>query len=235
MLAAVRVTVVVVAAGRGERFGQALPKAFVPLAGRPLVLHAVEALSAVATVTCVQPVVAREDLERFEALLGSAVAMPKLAAAVAGGAERQDSVRAGLAVLPDDCELVAVHDAARPLVRGEDAARVIEVAAREGAAILAAPVQDTVKRVVAGRIAETPPRAECWAAQTPQVFRVDWLREAHAKALAEGIRGTDDAELVERLGIDVHVVEGASDNLKLTHPRDLALAERWLAERGGVQ
>ena len=233
MLAAVRVAAIVVAAGRGERFGQSLPKAFVSLAGRPLLLHAVEVLSAVATVSCVQPVVAREELQRFEALLRGAGPLPKLAPAVAGGAERQDSVRAGLAALPADCELVAVHDAARALVRPGAVARTIELAAREGAAILAVPVRDTIKRVVDGRIVETPERASCWAAQTPQVFRIELLREAHAKAAADGLQGTDDAELVERLGVTVHVVEGDADNLKLTHPQDLALAERILAQRSG--
>ncbi|MBW2269737.1 MAG: 2-C-methyl-D-erythritol 4-phosphate cytidylyltransferase [Deltaproteobacteria bacterium] len=231
MLGGVRVAAVVVAAGRGERFRQRLPKAFVSLAGRPLVLHAVEALSAVAAVSCVQPVVAREELSRFEALLAGAGELPKLAPAVAGGAERQDSVRAGLAVLPADCELVAVHDAARALVRPAAVARVIEVAKREGAAILAAPVQDTLKRVEKGRILETPDRASFWAAQTPQVFRVDCLREAHAKAVADGVRGTDDAALVERLGVEVHVVAGDADNFKLTHPQDLVLAEQILAQR----
>jgi 2-C-methyl-D-erythritol 4-phosphate cytidylyltransferase len=235
MLARVRVAALLVAAGRGERFGQPLPKAFVPLAGRPLVLHAVEALSAVAEVSCIQPVVAEEQLERFAALCAEFRVSTKLAPAVAGGAERQDSVRAGLAALPADCELVAVHDAARALVRPEAVARAIAAAARLGAAILAAPARDTIKRVADGRILETPERASCWVAQTPQVFKLELLREAHEKALAEGVRGTDDAELVERLGVDVHVVVGDSDNLKLTHPHDLLVAERILAERGAAR
>lgn len=225
-----RVAAVVVAAGRGERFGQALPKAFVPLAGRPLILHAVEALLAVPEVVCLQPVVAEAELERFREL--AAGVSERLADAVAGGAERQDSVAAGLAALPPDVDLVAVHDAARALVRPAAVARAIQVAAREGAAILAAPVRDTIKRVVGTRIVETPERAACWAAQTPQVFRTQLLREALAKAAAEGFRGSDDAELVERLGVAVHVVEGDPDNLKLTHPEDLALAELLLAQRG---
>jgi 2-C-methyl-D-erythritol 4-phosphate cytidylyltransferase len=109
--------------------------------------------------------------------------------------------------------------------------RVVAAAQQSGAAILAVPVSDTIKRVSAGCIVETPSRAECWAAQTPQVFRREILCEALAKATAEGYRGTDDAELVERLGVAVEVVEGDLDNFKLTHPEDLVLAERTVAER----
>ena len=99
---------------------------------------------------------------------------------------------------------------------------------RRGAAILAVPVADTIKRVQAGRVIETPPRPECWAAQTPQVFRVELLREALAKASALGRVATDDSQLVEWLGIRVAVVEGDTDNWKLTRPEDLAAAERRL-------
>jgi 2-C-methyl-D-erythritol 4-phosphate cytidylyltransferase len=138
-------------------------------------------------------------------------------------------VRAGLAALPATAELVAVHDAARPCVRGDAVRRVIEAARATGAAILATPARDTIKRVVAGWVVETPPRAECWAAQTPQVFRVEILREALAKAESDGRLGTDDAQLVEALGVRVCVVLGDADNLKITTPEDLAIAERVLA------
>jgi 2-C-methyl-D-erythritol 4-phosphate cytidylyltransferase len=151
---------------------------------------------------------------------------------VVGGAERQDSVRAGLKALPEGAELVAVHDAARPLVRPEDVTRVVEAARRDGAAILATPVRDTVKRVRQGRVIETPERSECWAAQTPQVFRVRILREAMAKAAADGVVGSDDAQIVERLGVPVTVVEGDPRNIKLTFPEDLAVLERWLGGSG---
>jgi len=225
------VVALLLAAGRGERFGHELPKAFVPLAGRPLILHALEALSAVPEVDCVVPVAAASELTRVRELLTATGPYPKLGEPIAGGAERQDSVRAGVESLPDDVELVAVHDAARCLVRPEAVSRAIAVARAEGAAILAAPARDTIKRVSGTRIVETPARAECWTAQTPQVFRVELLREALAKAAADGYLGTDDAELVERLGVAVHVVPGDSDNLKVTHPEDLAVGERILQER----
>lgn len=225
------VVALLLAAGKGERFGHELPKAFVPLGGRPLLLHALEALVAVPEIDRVLPVTARSELPRLRALLAASGRHAKLAEPVAGGAERQDSVRAGVAALPPDAEWVAVHDAARCLVRPAAVSRAVAVARREGAAILAVPARDTIKRVAGTRIVETPARAECWAAQTPQIFRVDLLREALAKAAADGYLGTDDAELVERLGVPVHVVPGDPDNLKLTHPEDLPVAERILQER----
>jgi 2-C-methyl-D-erythritol 4-phosphate cytidylyltransferase len=232
-----RVAALVLAAGRGERLGHELPKAFVPLAGRPLLLRSLEALAAVCEIERLVPVVAERDLPRLRGLAAELAAIPglagRLADPVAGGRERQDSVAAGLAALPPGPEWVVVHDAARPLVRPADVARVIEAAGREGAAILAAPVRDTIKRVRAGRVVQTPERSECWAAQTPQVFRVALLREALEKARAEGFLGTDDAQLVERLGLPVAVVPGDPGNLKLTHPEDLAAAEQWLERERG--
>jgi 2-C-methyl-D-erythritol 4-phosphate cytidylyltransferase len=227
------VVALLLAAGRGERLGHELPKAFVPLAGRPLLLHALEALAAAPEVEAVIPVVAAAELPRLQVLLAEWGPQPKLAAGVAGGAERQDSVRAGMQALPQQASLVAVHDAARALLRPAAVSRVVAAARRSGAAILAVPVRDTIKRVAAGRILATPARAECWAAQTPQVFRTEILREALAKAAAERYLGTDDAELVERLGVPVEVVEGDADNLKLTHPEDLVMAERWLSRPRG--
>jgi 2-C-methyl-D-erythritol 4-phosphate cytidylyltransferase len=142
-------------------------------------------------------------------------------------------VRCGLAALGPEVTHVAVHDAARPLVRPEDVSRAVRAAREHGAALLAVPAPDTIQRVVGGRVVETPPRSECWVAQTPQVFRVDWLREALAKARAEGFHATDDAELVARLGVTVHVVEGHPRNVKITRADDLLAAGAWLAAEDG--
>jgi 2-C-methyl-D-erythritol 4-phosphate cytidylyltransferase len=141
-------------------------------------------------------------------------------------------VRLGLAALPPEVQLVAVHDAARPLVRPADVGRVVLAARACGAALLAVPVADTIHRAADGWLRETPPRAECFAAQTPQVFRADWLREALAKAEAAGVRATDDASLVAALGVAVRVVPGDPANLKITRAADLALAEAELRRRG---
>ncbi len=226
-----RVAALVLAAGRGERFGAAFPKAYVPLLGKTLLERSLETLAGVPDIDLVVPVVGPEDRAHYEAI--DLTHLPKLSPAVSGGAERQDSVAAGVAALSRDIEFVAVHDAARCLVSPDDVRRVIAAATESGAALLAIPARDTIKRVQGGCVVETPPRSECWAAQTPQVFRVDLLREALAKAKAEGIVGTDDAQLVERLGVPVHVVEGSPQNLKITLPGDIATAEGWLRDMEG--
>jgi 2-C-methyl-D-erythritol 4-phosphate cytidylyltransferase len=223
------VAALVLAAGRGERLGSPLPKAFVPLSGTPLLLHTLAALASVPEIDLVVPVVAAADRERWNALASDLARIPKLAPAVTGGAERQDSMRAGLAALGAEISLVAVHDAARPFVRATDVARVLSAAREVGAALLAVPVTDTIKRVRDGRVIETPERSTCWAAQTPQAFRVEVLREALAKATAAGVVVTDDVQLVERLGLPVAVVEGDPGNVKITGPQDLVVAEARLA------
>lgn len=225
------VTALVLAAGRGERLGADRPKAYVQIAGRALVLHALEALSDAQEIDQVIPVVGPSDRPSWDALVHAFDPIPKLSDPVVGGAERQDSMAAGLAALPPEVTHVAVHDAARPLVRPGDVDRVVRAARRSGAAILAVPVRDTIKRVRGSRVIETPPRSECWAAQTPQVFEIGILREALAKASLDGCVGTDDAQIVEALGVAVEVVEGDPGNLKITDGDDLLLAERLLAGR----
>lgn len=232
------VAALIVGAGRGQRYRASLaeaaepevPKALLSLAGRTLLEHAALAFAAVPEVSLIVPVLPEAVLADLARWAPGLAAIAKLGPAVAGGAERQDSVSAGLAALPASTRLVAVHDAARPLVRPADVRRVIAAAVAGGAAILAAPLADTPKRVRDGWIVESPPRSECFAAQTPQVFRVDWLREALAKAAAEGVRATDDAALVERLGMPVRVVVGPTTNLKITIASDLALAEALLRD-----
>lgn len=220
--------VLILAAGRGERLGHRLPKAFVTLGGRTLLERSLDALERVDEVAVIQPVIGAEDYDAYAAI--GLAASKKRRDPVSGGAERQDSVAAGLAALPASVTWVAVHDAARCLVSPDDVSRVIDAAYREGAALLAAPARDTIKRVVDGHVVETPDRSECWAAQTPQVFRRDLLSEALEKAQAEAFVGTDDAQLVERMGVRVAVVEGSARNIKITLPEDLLAAEGWLAK-----
>ena len=215
----------VLAAGRGERLGGDRPKAFVSLVGKSLVARSIETLVRVPLVDRVVPVIPPEELAGFGALVAAG---PKLAPAVPGGALRQDSVRAGLASLPASFDWVAVHDAARCLVSEEEVIAVIRAAEDSGAAILARPSPDTLKLVRSGVIESTPDRRSCWLAQTPQVFRTELLREALEKAEADGFEATDDAQLVERLGVAVHVVSGSTRNLKITHPEDLRIAAALL-------
>jgi len=225
-----RVAALLLGAGRGERLRHSLPKALVPLAGRPLFLHALEALAATPEIDQVVPVVPADQREAFESAISETRKgdAGKCAPLVSGGAERQDSVAAGLESLDGDVGWVAVHDAARPRVRPEDISRVVGAACQGSAAILAVPSTDTLKRAEGDRVIETLPRAGCWAAQTPQVFAVDLLREALASAARFERCGTDCAQLVEALGVPVRIVEGDPGNFKITTPRDLALAELLL-------
>jgi 2-C-methyl-D-erythritol 4-phosphate cytidylyltransferase len=227
-----RVAALVLGAGRGERLGRDVPKAFVPLAGRPLIAHALEALCACPAIDRVVPVLPRASCGSWDSGPPAglaAEARAKLGPPVAGGDTRQDSLRAGLDALPEDVGWVAVHDAARPRVRAEDVARVVAAAREHGAALLATPVRDTIKRVRNAWVIDTPPRAECWAAQTPQAFRVDWLRQGLEKAAAEGRNATDCSQLVEALGFGVAVVPGDPGNWKITDEADLSRAERELS------
>ncbi len=234
-----RVAALVLGAGRGERLAEAVPKAFVPLCGKPLLIRALAAMAAAPEIDVSMLVIGPSDLSRLKALESELASIPGLLAPAIGGAERQDSMTAGLAALPPDVGFVAVHDAARPLVSTDAISRVVDAARRSGAAILAVPVRDTIKRVREGLIVETPNRLECYAAQTPQVFRVEVLREALEKSAAEAFIGTDDAEIVERIGVPVTVVPGDSSNIKITDRADLREAERWLrnqcaGEKGGA-
>jgi 2-C-methyl-D-erythritol 4-phosphate cytidylyltransferase len=229
-----RVAALVLGAGSGARLratqDAAPPKALVSLRGMTLLARSLAALAAARELEWILPVLPAEALGAWPRVRAELPDAARVLAPVAGGAERQDSARAGLAALPGDATHVAVHDAARPLVRAADVSRVVAAALAHGAAILAEPVRDTIHRVADGRITATPPRAECFAAQTPQVFRIDWLREAYAKAAGDGVLGTDDAALVARLGNPVHVVPGDPANFKITTAADLARAEAWLAE-----
>jgi len=215
---------ILLAAGRGERLGLGSKKALVTLAGRPLFawpLEALERVAAIAAIVVVGPARAlREALPE-----GSGT---RVVAFCEGGSERQDSVRRGLAALPPECDTVAVHDAARALVTPELIARSVADALAAGAAIAAIPLADTVKRVTLGAIDGTVPRAGLWCAQTPQVFRRDWLEEAHARATGVA---TDDAALLEAIGRPVRITPGDPLNFKITTPGDLALAEAWLCTR----
>ena len=231
MSSSASVAALVLAAGRGERLGHALPKAFVPLVGATLVERSIRALAGAGVFDVIQPVVAAGDLDLWAEI--DLADLPGLREPVPGGAERQDSMRAGLAALPDETAFVAVHDAARCLVTATDLRAVVAAARESGAALLGERSRDTLKRVVDGRVVDTPPRDEMWAAQTPQVIRRDWLEEAMDEAVRKGRLGTDDAQLVEWTGQAVTMVEATAPNPKITRPEDLRMAEALLEGEGG--
>lgn len=223
------VGVVLVAAGSGSRLGADRPKAFVELAGEPLLQHALDAiLAAGATSLAVvaPPELVTEAQEIVDLVNACGCCAP--ARVVPGGAERSDSVRAGLAALPDDVEIILVHDSARCLTPWTVFERVIAaVAAGAAGAVPGIPVVDTVKTVDAsGVITGTPERSSLRAIQTPQGFAADVLRDAYAGE----VRATDDAALVELAGHDVLVIDGDPLAFKITTAQDLREAERLLSE-----
>jgi len=218
---------ILVAAGRGERMGQERPKAFLELAGEPLLLRAARAFEAAPSVGSLIAVVPEAETSAARALLAP---LAKLRAVVPGGERRQDSVLAGLAQVPEGFEgVVLVHDAARPLVEVELVEAVTRRALATGAALPVLPLVDTVKRVRGGRVVETLDRSELGGAQTPQGFRMALLREALEAATRAGLELTDEAMAVERLGHAVDAVPGSKRNRKLTTPDDLAWAEGVVA------
>lgn len=217
------------AAGSGQRFGGRRNKLLSDLAGKPLWYHAASRLAARTEVGRVVMPVSQADREVFA---GQQAALIEKAGVelVTGGSQRTDSVKAGLDAVADDpsVQWIAIHDAARPLVSDDDLDAVLAAAWQSGAAILATPVAGTIKRDLGhARRCETVDRRDLWLALTPQVFRVGLLREAYRKH--NGRLATDDAELVERIGHDVTLVRGRADNLKITYPEDLAIAEAILA------
>jgi len=225
------VTAIVPAGGSGARFGAAVPKQYLPLAGFPILVWTLRALAASGRIDCVLLVTppGHEANCRAEILQPHGLTVNQV---LPGGADRQASVYAGLIGAPADTDLVLVHDGARPLVTPEIVRAAVEAAAADGAAVVAMPVTDTIKAADGdSRVAETLPRGRLWAAQTPQVFRAAWLREAHERALRDGFRGTDDSVLVERLGYPVRLVPGSPENLKVTTMADLAQAEQILRSR----
>jgi len=220
------VAAIIVAAGPGTRLGAGMPKGFVHLGGVPLFVRSLRAMLAVPAIEQAVVVAPADALAQATELLAGSGPYRLQPRVVAGGAERQDSVRNGLAAL-FDADLVAIHDAARPFVTRDAVEAAIAAAGTHGAAIVAMPATDTVKLVGADRCIEsTPPRTGVWLAQTPQVFRTDLIRAAHAQRAGDA--ATDDAALVERLGHRVHVVVGTADNRKITTPDDLAWAEWYL-------
>ncbi|MBM6401499.1 2-C-methyl-D-erythritol 4-phosphate cytidylyltransferase [Phycicoccus sonneratiae] len=224
------VGVVVVAAGSGSRLGAAVPKAFVPLAGRPLLAWALDTVAGVPGVVSVV-VVAPAALADPSGPQWSGVTLPVGARVVAGGSERTDSVAAGLAALDPACHVVLVHDAARCLTPVGVFERVVAgVRAGYAGVVPGVPVVDTVKAVdERGVVTGTPQRSALRAVQTPQGFRRDVLEAAHAG----GSGATDDAALVEALGHEVLVVDGDARAFKVTTVDDLAHAERLLAADPG--
>ena len=214
------VGVVIVGAGRGIRMG-GMDKVFAPIRGLSMIAYSLRTFASLQEVDRIALVLSEERLREARRLT-TAFGMGKVKAMCVGGERRQDSVRAGLEAL-GECDWVAVHDAARPLVDRPLIQRGLKAASETGAAVCAVPVTDTIKVVSDdGAVLETPPRETLWQVQTPQIFRYETLMKAHQECNGDF---TDDAAMVESLGVVVKVFFGSYRNMKVTTPEDLSVAE----------
>ena len=216
---------IIAAAGQGTRMGGKRAKQFLELAGIPIIIHTLQAFEACEAIQEIILVLPEADVRDF-----SAVAQPyklgKLRAVVPGGDTRASSVLQGLqAVKANDNDIVVVHDGSRPLVTPAEITQTVQAAEVSGAAILVAPLVDTVKEVRDGAVLRTVPRDQLRRALTPQCFRYGILRQAYEQADRLDVSLTDESSLVERLGVTVTVVEGSSRNIKVTRPEDLVITE----------
>lgn len=228
VLSPLSASALIVAAGASRRLGLGRPKAFIPLGGRPLLLYTLDAIARAAIfreVVIAVPAGMEDEAQELATRSGAQIAVK----VVAGGRERQDSVRLALALVSAESEIVAVHDAARPMADAALFRACVEAAARNGGAVAAILAADTLKRVDSGKIVGTVNRERLYAAQTPQAFRCALLREAHERAVRDGLRATDDAQLLEMMGRKLDVVEGSALNFKITNRSDLELAEALVA------
>ena len=227
------VVAVVPAAGLGTRMGGNTPKQYLTLGNLPLLVYSLQVFQQLEEICEVILSVPASDREYCWREIVKPFGLEKVAKVVAGGARRQDSVRNGLAAISDRPDGVLVHDGVRPFIDQGMVRNVIDCAGKTGAAVVAMPIHDTVKRVDASNIIqETLKREELWQIQTPQVFRYDWLVEAHQQAQQHQWDVTDDAALIERMGYPVSVVEGSCFNIKVTKPDDLVFGKAILETIG---
>jgi 2-C-methyl-D-erythritol 4-phosphate cytidylyltransferase len=225
-----KVIALIPAAGMGKRMGAGINKQYLLLNEKPIVAHTISLFENAPFVDDIYLIIPEPEIPYCREHVVERYGFTKVRCMVPGGAERQNSVLNGLRAIADarDDDLVLIHDGVRPFVPVHVLERALEVARSHDGALVAVPAKDTIKIVTGGIIRETPPRENLWLAQTPQAFRYGVIRAAHEIAEAEGVSGTDDAMLVERLGKEIHVVLGDYRNIKITTPEDLILAEAFL-------
>ena len=223
---------IIVAAGKGQRFTEGKKKQFLPLAGKPILAHTLDKFEACPLIRSVLLVVAQEDATPCLKEIVERYHYRKISQVVPGGRERQDSVKHGMDALPRDADIVVIHDGVRPFVTREMIEESIQTAIRVQAVVFAVPVKDTIKVAnLDGTVLRTLERESLWQTQTPQTFQANVFREALQKALEDGFTGTDDACLVERMGVKVHLLPGSYTNIKITTPEDMTLATLFLQQK----
>jgi 2-C-methyl-D-erythritol 4-phosphate cytidylyltransferase len=227
------IAAIIVAAGKGVRMQGSLRKQYLPLAGLPILAHTLTVWGNCESVGRIYLVIPRDDFDLCRERILDRITLAAKVTLVAGGVRRQESVYRGLQQLDPGCRIVVIHDGVRPFVQPDQIAACIRGAQKFGACILGIPAYDTLKQVdAAGNIVRTTARQAVWLAQTPQAFRCDLIKQAHDRARLDGYQGTDDASLVERMGVPVRIIRGSRSNLKITTKEDLEIA-RALLEAGG--
>jgi 2-C-methyl-D-erythritol 4-phosphate cytidylyltransferase len=220
---------VIVSAGKGLRFMEGKKKQFHFLAGKPILVHTLDKFETCPLIRSILLVVGQEDMDYCLKEVVEKYRFQKVSQIVPGGKRRQESVKNGIDALPKDADMVAIHDGVRPFVTKAMIEDTIHSAARYGAVVLAMPVKDTIKMSNPdGTVLKTLDRESLWQIQTPQTFQVNVIKEAYYRAAEDGFVGTDDASLVERLGMKVHILPGSYTNIKITTPEDLFLANLFL-------
>lgn len=238
-----RVTAIIPSAGMGHRMvrktdRQKIKKNYMELAGRPVLAHTLRAFQDSPLVQKIVIVTASEDMAYCRKEIVEKYGYTKVAKVIAGGKERQDSVANALEFIAYnmDSDIILVHDGARPLITADIIEATVASVKEYGSGVVAVPVKDTIKEVTTGGIVRaTPPREGLRAVQTPQGFLIDILTEASRTAIAKKIKCTDESSLVERLGIEVRIVEGSYENIKITTAEDLLLAEAILKARAAAE
>jgi 2-C-methyl-D-erythritol 4-phosphate cytidylyltransferase len=224
---AMKTVAIIPAGGTGRRMGGEIPKQYLSLAGIPILVHTLRKFQRSPFVDEIILVVPERDITEVRRDMVERYDLTRVSLVIAGGRERQDSVRNALAHVRDDHEIILIHDGVRPFVTGELIERTIAGAKAFGAVTAGVPVRDTVKAVdAAGRVVNTVQREGLWLTQTPQAFRREVILAAYERAAADGFYGTDDASLVERMGRPVRMIPGDADNIKVTTPEDLERGAR---------
>jgi 2-C-methyl-D-erythritol 4-phosphate cytidylyltransferase len=220
----------ITAGGKGQRMQSPTAKQFLLLAGTPILARTIAVFEVCPVVDEIFVIVPQDEMAKVQTDIVEKYQYKKVLKVVRGGRMRQQSVWNGLRAIKSDCSWVVVHDGVRPLIRPQLIEAGLREARQTGAAIVAVPARDTVKRLTPGGKMQTLPREEIWLAQTPQIFEFSLLFRAHQKANQEKFTGTDDASLVERLGQAISLIPGDYGNLKITTPEDLTIAETLIAK-----
>ena len=231
-----KIVAIIPAGGAGRRLGSAVAKQYLLLDGVPVLARSLKIFQQSTIVDEIVLVVPQEDLISARSQLVDKYDLTKVIAIVAGGKERQDSVRNGLYAIAGICDVVIIHDGVRPLLTCEMISKVVAAAKSGGASSMGVKFKDTVKQTADSDMVEaTLPRNNLWLTQTPQAFAFDILQKAYASAVSDKFYGTDDASLVERIGVKVKMIAGSYENIKITTPDDLIVAEAFIKNKAGTQ